>query len=113
MNPYLAMNPNDDEEERQPNAFDVDDESDVYFLQQAYQYHETLVEDENRLVLTRNPIHRDRESAEDRLMGDYFDEYEPKTIFENTGANNDINVLDNSSLFDDLLDEKSPIAPFV
>ncbi|GKB58960.1 ALP1-like protein [Tanacetum coccineum] len=84
MNPYFATNPNDIEEERQPNSFDVDDESDVYFLQQAYQYHETLVEDENRLVLTRNPIHRDRESAEDRLMGDYFDEYEPKTIFENT-----------------------------
>ncbi|GKE15741.1 hypothetical protein Tco_1423318 [Tanacetum coccineum] len=75
MNPYFAMNPNDIEEERQPNAFDVDDESDVYFLQQAYQYHETLVEDENRPVLTRNPIHRDREGAEDRLMDDYFDDH--------------------------------------
>ncbi|GKC11944.1 reverse transcriptase domain-containing protein [Tanacetum coccineum] len=74
MNPYFAMNPNDDEEERQPNAFDVDDESDVYFLQQAYEYHETLVEDEKRPVLTRNPIYRDREGAEDRLMGDYFDD---------------------------------------
>nr|GFA95955.1 reverse transcriptase domain-containing protein [Tanacetum cinerariifolium] len=28
-------------------------------------------------------------------------------------ANNDINVLDNSLLFDDLLDEKSPVAPYV
>ncbi|GKD74736.1 hypothetical protein Tco_1333018 [Tanacetum coccineum] len=78
MNPYFAMNPNDIEEERQPNAFDVDDESDVYFLQQAYQYHETLVEDENRPVLTRNPIHRDREGAEDRLMDDYFDDHDQK-----------------------------------
>ncbi|GJT65713.1 hypothetical protein Tco_1017193 [Tanacetum coccineum] len=75
MNPYFAMNPNDNEEERQPNSFDVDDESDVYFLQQAYQYHETLVEDENRPVLTRNLIHRDREGAEDRLMDDYFDDH--------------------------------------
>ncbi|GKD35388.1 hypothetical protein Tco_1250897 [Tanacetum coccineum] len=31
MNPYFAMNPNDDEEEQQPNAFNVDDESDIYF----------------------------------------------------------------------------------
>nr|GEV86329.1 putative reverse transcriptase domain-containing protein [Tanacetum cinerariifolium] len=61
MNPYFAMNPNDIEEERQPNSFDVDDESDVYFLQQAYQYHEALVKAENHPVLTRNPIHHDSE----------------------------------------------------
>ncbi|GJR27147.1 ALP1-like protein [Tanacetum coccineum] len=29
------------------------------------------------------------------------------------GANNDINVLDNSHLFDDLLEDKAPVAPFV
>nr|GEX90238.1 putative nuclease HARBI1 isoform X2 [Tanacetum cinerariifolium] len=29
------------------------------------------------------------------------------------GANNDINVLDNSPLFDDLLEDKAPVAPFV
>nr|GEU54964.1 protein ALP1-like [Tanacetum cinerariifolium] len=90
------------------NAFDVDDESDIYFLQQACEYHETLVEDENRPVLTRNPIHRDRDGAEDRLMGDYFDE--PCKV---AGANNDNNVLDNSSLFDDLLDDKAQVALFV
>ncbi|GKC57304.1 hypothetical protein Tco_1084902 [Tanacetum coccineum] len=73
MNPYFFMNPNDDEE-RQPTSFEVDDETDVYFLQQAYEHYETLEEDEIRLVLTRNAIHRDREGAEDRLMGDYFDE---------------------------------------
>ncbi|GJU00293.1 ALP1-like protein [Tanacetum coccineum] len=28
-------------------------------------------------------------------------------------ANNDINVLDNSPLFDDLLDDKAPVAPYV
>nr|GEX90240.1 reverse transcriptase domain-containing protein [Tanacetum cinerariifolium] len=185
MNPYFATNPNDIEEERQPNSFDVDEESDVYFLQQAYQYHETLVEDENRPVLTRNPIYCDREGAGDRLMGDYFDEpckyplyyfrrryrmsrklflkivegistYEadplPKhfkffkiradctgrmslsVIMKYTAAirqlaydttpdafdeylqmsaNNDINVLDNSPLFDDLLEDKAHVAPFV
>nr|GEX92940.1 protein ALP1-like [Tanacetum cinerariifolium] len=30
-----------------------------------------------------------------------------------TSANNDIHVLDNSSLFDDLLDDKAPVAPYV
>ncbi|GJU09647.1 ALP1-like protein [Tanacetum coccineum] len=121
MNPYFAMNPNDIEEERQPNSFDVDDESDVYFLQQAYEYHETLVEDENRPVLTRNPIHRDREGGEYRLMGDYFDEPSVAShdlwiwhaFFGVASANNDINVLDNSPLFDDLLDDKAPVAPYV
>ncbi|GJX96518.1 ALP1-like protein isoform X1 [Tanacetum coccineum] len=34
-------------------------------------------------------------------------------FFGVAGANNDINVLDNSLLFDDLLDDKSPVAPFV
>ncbi|GKB30808.1 ALP1-like protein, partial [Tanacetum coccineum] len=29
------------------------------------------------------------------------------------GANNDINVLDNSPLFDDLLDDKALVAPYV
>ncbi|GJU38054.1 ALP1-like protein [Tanacetum coccineum] len=34
-------------------------------------------------------------------------------FFGVAGANNDINVLDNSSLFDDLLDDKAPVALFV
>ncbi|GJY98202.1 ALP1-like protein [Tanacetum coccineum] len=73
MNPYFFTNPNDDEEQK-PTSFEVDDESDVYFLQQAYEHYETLEEDERRNVHTRNSIPRDREGAEDRLMADYFDE---------------------------------------
>ncbi|GJT82889.1 ALP1-like protein [Tanacetum coccineum] len=34
-------------------------------------------------------------------------------FFVVVGANNDINVLDNSPLFDDFLDDKAPVAPFV
>ncbi|GJU86862.1 putative nuclease HARBI1 [Tanacetum coccineum] len=150
MNPYFAMNPNDKDEERQPNSFDVDDESDVYFLQQAYKYHKRLVEEENHPILTRNSIHRDREGAKERLMGGYFndhfaicqleydnthdafDEYlqmsgrtahdslivctengEIVQYHSSAGANNDINVLDNSPLFDDLFDDKALVAPFV
>ncbi|GKB67446.1 ALP1-like protein isoform X1 [Tanacetum coccineum] len=186
---------NDDDEERQPTVFEIDEETDVYFLKQAYAYHQQLVAEENRPRLTRNPINRDREGAEERLMADYFndhcrvrpdatgrmslsvimkcttairqlaygttpdafDEYLQTTLIvctgngkiiqfhgrENTvgeikkyptimleavasqdlwiwhaffgvaGANNDINVLDNSSLFDDLLDEKAPVASYV
>ncbi|GJT29356.1 ALP1-like protein isoform X1 [Tanacetum coccineum] len=35
------------------------------------------------------------------------------SFFRVAGANNDINVLDNSSLFDDLLNDRAPVAPFV
>ncbi|GKD57262.1 ALP1-like protein [Tanacetum coccineum] len=148
------MNPNDSDEERPPNAFEVDDETEVYFLSQAYAYHEHLLQEKNRPRLTRNLIHRDREGTEERLIGDYFDDYSlivctgngeivqyhgmDNTVgvikkypiimlevvasqdlwiwhafFFVAGANNDINVLDNYSLFDDLLDDKAPVAPFV
>ncbi|GJX15702.1 zinc finger, CCHC-type containing protein [Tanacetum coccineum] len=50
---------------------------------------------------------------EERLMGDYFDDYYLACVFGVVGANNDINVLDNSPLFDDLLDDKAPVASFV
>nr|GEV06819.1 protein ALP1-like [Tanacetum cinerariifolium] len=93
MDPFLVTN--DDDEERRPDSFEVDDETDVYFLEQVYAYHEHLQQEENRLRLTRNPIHHDREGAEERLMGDYFDDYY------------------NSLLVDDLLDDKALVAPFV
>ncbi|GJS20353.1 putative nuclease HARBI1 [Tanacetum coccineum] len=183
MNPFFPMNQNnDDDEERQPIVFEIDEETDVYFLEQAYAYHQQLVAEENRPRLTRNPINRDREGGEERLMADYFndhcrvrpdatgrmslsvimqytaairqlayrttpnafDEYlqmiswqgqygrgdkkYPTIMLEAValqdlwiwhaffgvaGANNDINVLDNSPLFDDLLDDKAPVAPYV
>ncbi|GJS87403.1 ALP1-like protein, partial [Tanacetum coccineum] len=34
-------------------------------------------------------------------------------FFGVAGADNDINVLDNSPLFNDLLDDKAPVAPYV
>ncbi|GKC55066.1 ALP1-like protein [Tanacetum coccineum] len=99
------MNQNDNDEEGPPNAFEVDNGTDIYFLEQAYAYHKHLQQEENRPRLTRKPFSRDRDGAEERLMGNYFDDY--------SDANNDINVLDNSPLFDDLLDDKSHVAPFV
>ncbi|GJX43919.1 nucleotide-binding alpha-beta plait domain-containing protein [Tanacetum coccineum] len=76
MNPFFPMNQNNnDDEERRPTVFEIDEETDVYFFEQAYAYHEQLVEKENRPRLTRNPIYRDREGAEERLMADYFDDH--------------------------------------
>nr|GEX61968.1 protein ALP1-like isoform X1 [Tanacetum cinerariifolium] len=49
---------------------------------------------------TRKAINRDRYIAETRLIADYF------------GANNDLTVLNHSSLFDDLLDDIAPVVPF-
>ncbi|GJT75011.1 retrotransposon protein, putative, ty3-gypsy subclass [Tanacetum coccineum] len=165
---------------------------------QAYEYNQRLEEEQNQPRLTRNPIHRDCEDAETRLMTDYFDDYflpdatgrmslsvimkctsairqlaydntpdafdeylqmsehtkrncldnfnkciidlyMPKYLRKPTlhdienvyarheyvhgipgmlesidsGMNNDINVLDNSPLFDDLLDDIAPVAPYV
>ncbi|GJR53575.1 reverse transcriptase domain-containing protein [Tanacetum coccineum] len=155
------MNPNESDEERN-NLSEVDDKTDVYFMMQAYEYHEGLRQEETQPRLTRNPIHRDREGVEEHLMSDYFDDHSdplPKHFkffkvrtdamgrmslsiimkctaaihqlaYGNTPdafdeylqmrmlgsidcANNDINVLDNSSLFEDLLEEIAPTAPFV
>ncbi|GJS65000.1 ALP1-like protein isoform X1 [Tanacetum coccineum] len=102
---------NQNNEDRQLSVFEIDandDETDVVFLEQAYAYHQQLVAEENHLPLTRNPINRDREGAEERLMADYFNDH-----CRVAGANNDINVLDNSPLFDDLLNDTAPVVPYV
>ncbi|GJX48008.1 ALP1-like protein [Tanacetum coccineum] len=136
MNPFSPMNQNDNDEERHPTVFKIDEETDVYFYEQAYAYHEQLQQEENRPRLTRNPIHRDREGAEERLMADYFEIIVTavrQLAYDNTpdafdeylqmsehiardwaaDANNDINVLDKSPLFDDLLDDKAHVALYV
>ncbi|GJX75209.1 ALP1-like protein isoform X1 [Tanacetum coccineum] len=145
---------NQNNKDRQLSVFEIDandDETDVVFLEQAYAYHQQLVAEENDLPLTRNPINRDREGAEERLMADYFNDHCRKPTVEDVeniynkhltthdflgmlgnidcmhwewkncpvswqgqyDANNDINVLDNSSLFDDLLNDTTPVVPYV
>ncbi|GKA52837.1 ALP1-like protein isoform X1 [Tanacetum coccineum] len=118
-------------------VFDIDEETDAFYLQKAVEYHEWLIQQEAQPRLTRTPIFRDREDAERRLRADYFDDHcqygrgdkkYPTIMLEvvasqdlwiwhafygMAGANNDINVLDNSLLFDDLLDDLAPVVPYV
>ncbi|GKD80462.1 ALP1-like protein [Tanacetum coccineum] len=118
------MDPNQNDDERN-NFSEIDDETDMWFMMQAYEYNQRLEEEQNQPRLTHNPINRDLEDAERRLIADYFDDYSLIVCIGNgkivkdhdkdntvAGANNDINVLDNSLLFDDLLDI-APVAPFV
>nr|GEZ05675.1 hypothetical protein [Tanacetum cinerariifolium] len=56
-------------------VFDIDEETDTFYLQKAIEYHEWLLQQEAQPRLTRTPIFRDREDAERRLRADYFDEH--------------------------------------
>nr|GEV15795.1 hypothetical protein [Tanacetum cinerariifolium] len=122
-------------------VFDIDEESDAFYFQKAIEYHEWLLQQEAQPRLTRTPIFRDCEDAERRLRADYFDitchgkvntigviKKYPTIMLEAVasqglwiwhafygiaGATNDINVLDNSPLFDDLLDDLAHVVPYV
>ncbi|GKB66606.1 ALP1-like protein [Tanacetum coccineum] len=48
-------------------VFDIDEETDAFYLQKAVEYHEWLIQQEAQPRLTRTPIFRDREESE-RLM---------------------------------------------
>nr|GEZ68226.1 protein ALP1-like [Tanacetum cinerariifolium] len=115
MNPFFPMNQNNnDEEERQPNVFEIDEETDVYFLEQAYAYHQQLVAVEN-LSWQRQYGRGDKKKYPTIMLEAVASEdlWIWHAFFEIAGANNDINVLDNSPLFYDLLDDKASVAPYV
>ncbi|GKA51361.1 hypothetical protein Tco_0744557 [Tanacetum coccineum] len=56
-------------------VFDIDEETDAFYLQKAVEYHEWLIQQEAQPRLTRTPTFRDREDAERRLCADYFDDH--------------------------------------
>ncbi|GJX26664.1 DNA helicase [Tanacetum coccineum] len=71
-------------------VFDIDEETDAFYLQKAVEYHEWLIQQEAQPRLTRTPIFRDREDAERRLRADYFDDHDQnksvvdwKTLYSN------------------------------
>nr|GEX16946.1 reverse transcriptase domain-containing protein [Tanacetum cinerariifolium] len=151
------MDPNQSDEERN-NFSEVDDETDVWFMIQAYEYNQRLQAEQTLPLFTHNLIYREHDDAKTRLLRDYFieacehiahdcldkfnkciiDLFMPKYLRKPTvadiqnvyarheyvhgfsemiesidsGANNDINILDNSPLFDDLFDDIAPIVLF-
>nr|GEY12739.1 hypothetical protein [Tanacetum cinerariifolium] len=70
--------------------------SDAFYFQKAIEYHEWLLQQEAqpRLTVPRSSV-------------------TVKMPVSWQGANNDINVLDNSPLFDDLLDDLALVVPYV
>ncbi|GJX89457.1 putative nuclease HARBI1 isoform X2 [Tanacetum coccineum] len=62
-------------------VFDIDEETDAFYLQKATEYHEWLLQQEAQPRLTRTPIFRDREDAERRLRADYFDDHYVERAF--------------------------------
>ncbi|GJV94702.1 hypothetical protein Tco_1546279 [Tanacetum coccineum] len=68
------MDPNQSDDERN-NFSEVDDETDMWFIMQAYEYDRRLQEEKNLPRMTHNPINHDWEDAKIRLMGDYFDDH--------------------------------------
>ncbi|GJU37432.1 hypothetical protein Tco_1185786 [Tanacetum coccineum] len=69
-------------------VFDIDEETDAFYLQKAAEYHEWLIQQEAQPRLTRTPIFRDREDAERRLRADYFDDHLeiPFKVLASTGG---------------------------
>ncbi|GJU61203.1 ALP1-like protein [Tanacetum coccineum] len=146
-------------------VFDIDEETDAFYLQKVVEYHEWLIQQEAQPRLTRTRSSRERDDEKDVYVliilmisihvhgfpgmlgsidcmhwewkncpvswqGQYGrgDKKYPTIMLEAVasqdlwiwhafygmaGANNDINVLDNSSLFDDLLDDLAPVVPYV
>ncbi|GKF21492.1 ALP1-like protein, partial [Tanacetum coccineum] len=94
-------------------VFDIDEETDAFYLQKAVEYHEWLIQQEAQPRLTRTPnvIWQGQYGRGDKKYPTIMLEAvasQDLWIYGMAGANNDINVLDNSSLFDDLLDDLSP-----
>nr|GEW55850.1 zinc finger, CCHC-type [Tanacetum cinerariifolium] len=56
-------------------VFDIDEETDAFYLQKAIEYHEWLLQQEGQPRLTRTPIFCDRKDAERHLRADNFEDH--------------------------------------
>nr|GEU54225.1 hypothetical protein [Tanacetum cinerariifolium] len=99
---------------------DVDDFDDLKMIMQQVQ----AEQEEAERVRHRNYIYRERIEAEERLKADYFGPNPKYPLYYfrkryrmshelfleivSAGANNDLTVLNNSPLFDDILDDIAP-----
>ncbi|GKB67009.1 nucleotide-binding alpha-beta plait domain-containing protein [Tanacetum coccineum] len=135
MNPFFPMNQNnDDDEERQPTVFETDEETDVYFLEQAYPlyYFRRRYRMRRKLFLK---IVKGISTYEADPLPDHFIFFRVRpdatgrmslsVIMKCTAvirqlaygttpdAFDEYLQMNNSPLFDDLLDDKAPVAPYV
>nr|GEZ72057.1 ribosomal protein [Tanacetum cinerariifolium] len=97
---------------------DLDDIDGLDMIMQQVQAEQEQEEEAER-VRQRNYIYQERIEAEESLKADYFGPnpkyplyYFQKRYRMSPGTNNDLTVLNNSSLFDDLLDDIAHVAPF-
>nr|GEZ60644.1 hypothetical protein [Tanacetum cinerariifolium] len=77
----------------------------INVVAESYRVSRMATTTRSSITIDPYPDLRDREDAKRRLRADYFDDH--------SGANNDINVLDNSPLFDDQLDDLAPVVSCV
>ncbi|GKB71889.1 ALP1-like protein [Tanacetum coccineum] len=122
------MNPNSNGENEY--VSEDDNESDIWFMKKALELHEMMEQEEmGQTSNSRQPIYREYDEAEERLMRDYFGDHPKyskwkfrrcyrmsrKLILEivKACANKDLTILNSSSLFDDLLEDIALVAPFL
>nr|GEW54112.1 ribosomal protein [Tanacetum cinerariifolium] len=93
------------------NMSDLDDIADIDMVMQLINEDQQMQGESSRR--SRKAINRERDMVEARLMADYFGP-SPKypDYYFRPGANNDLTVLNHSSLFDDLLDDIAPVVPY-
>ncbi|GJT65888.1 hypothetical protein Tco_1017368 [Tanacetum coccineum] len=94
------MNPNSNNEYKY--VSEDDDKTDLWFMTKAIEMHEMMEQEGGQSSRSRQAIYREYDDAEACLMRDYFGV-----------VNNDITILNNSPLFDGLLDDIAPVAPFL
>nr|GEU76531.1 transcription factor MYB106-like [Tanacetum cinerariifolium] len=90
---------------------DLDDIADIDLVMQLINEDQQMQGKSSRR--SRKAINQERDMAEARLIADYFGP-SPKypDYYFRPGANNDLTVLNHSSLFDDLLDDIAPVVPY-
>nr|GEV28581.1 hypothetical protein [Tanacetum cinerariifolium] len=85
-------------------AYESDDKGEYLLLITAYQYHQSLQQQEAQSSRSSNPIYRKRDVVEERLLAGYFcDNPKYSDHYFRPGTNNDLNILSYSPLFEDLI----------
>ncbi|GJZ74070.1 ALP1-like protein [Tanacetum coccineum] len=91
---------------------DIDDQSDTELIMKVIRYERSLKQ-QAESSRSRNPIFRERDVVEARLMTDYFGSNSDNPKYPEVADENDnLIVLTNSTSFDNLFDDIAHVAPF-